>query len=232
MTGARSARRPPVIAIDGPTASGKSTVARAIARRLGLEYLDTGAMYRSVALVATQQGLDLNDAPAMTRLASTLRIESRPNGAGDRTLVDGRDVTEAIRAPEVSTAASVVSALPGVRAALVARQRERAASGGIVMEGRDIGTVVLPDADLKIFLEATLEARARRRHAELQARGVSISLEEVQRQEAERDRRDATRTHSPLRPARDAVVIDTTALTPDEVVGTILRLLRERMEAG
>jgi cytidylate kinase len=232
VTDARPARRRPVIAIDGPTASGKSTVARAIARDLGLEYLDTGAMYRSVALVATQQRLNLTDEPAIARLASTLRIESRPDGTGDRTLVDGRDVTEAIRAPDVSTAASVVSALPGVRAALVARQRERAVLGGIVMEGRDIGTVVLPDADLKIFLDATLEARARRRHAELRTRGVDISLEEVQQQEAERDRRDATRAHSPLRPAADAVVIDTTMLAPDQVVEIILRLLRDRTGGG
>jgi cytidylate kinase len=225
-------RRLPVIAIDGPTASGKSTVARAIARRLGFEYLDTGAMYRSVAFVALQQGIDLHDEAALTRLASTLRIESRPNGVGERMLVDGRDVTEAIRGPEVSTAASLVGTLPGVRAALVARQRDRAAAGGIVMEGRDIGTVVLPDADLKIFLDATLEARASRRYAELRARGILIAREDVRRQEAERDRRDATRAHSPLRPAPDAVVIDTTALTPEQVITEILGRLRARTGVG
>jgi cytidylate kinase len=203
-------------------------VAKAIARRLSLEYLDTGAMYRSVAWAALQRGLDLADAAALERLAADLRIEFPPGGAGPRVMVDGQDVTTAIRTPEVSAASSVVGAVAGVRTALVAKQRARAMTGGIVMEGRDIGTVVLPDAELKVFLDATLDARARRRHAELQARGMTTTLEEVRVQEAERDRRDETRAHSPLRPADDAVVIDTTAMSVDEVVEQIVRLFRER----
>jgi cytidylate kinase len=221
-----------VIAIDGPTAAGKSTVAREVARRLGLDYVDTGAMYRSVAWAALQRRVNLADAAALERLAATLRIETIAGEAGQRVLVDGQDVTLAIRSPEVSEAASAVSAVPGVRAALVALQRRRAATGGVVMEGRDIGTVVLPDADVKVFLQASLEARVRRRHAELRARGVQTTLEAVRRQEAARDRRDETRAHSPLRVAADAVVIDTTSRRPEEVVEAILRLVHERSRAS
>jgi cytidylate kinase len=221
-----------VIAIDGPTAAGKSTVAREVARRLGLDYVDTGAMYRSVAWAALQRRVNLADAAALERLAATLHIETIAGEAGQRVLVDGQDVTLAIRSPEVSEAASAVSAVPGVRAALVALQRRRAATGGVVMEGRDIGTVVLPDADVKVFLQASLEARVRRRHAELRARGVQTTLEAVRRQEAARDRRDETRAHSPLRVAADAVVIDTTSRRPEEVVEAILRLVHERSRAS
>ncbi len=144
--------------------------------------------------------------------------------------MDGEDVAEAVRAPEVSTAASIVSAVPGVRAALVARQQALGAAGGIVMEGRDIGTVVFPNAEVKVFLEASLEARTRRRHDELKARGVEVDLDEVRRQEAERDARDATRAHSPLRPADDAVILDTTLLTSEQVVAAIIQLVRERTD--
>lgn len=227
--------RDPVVAIDGPTASGKSTVARAVARRLRFRHIDTGAMYRSVALAALRRGVDLYDHDALSSLASSLAIEfrpaaegDRPAAEGDRVLSDGEDVTEAIRTPEVSTAASLVSAVPGVRAAMVARQQVLGAEGRIVMEGRDIGTVVFPDAEVKVFLEASLEARARRRHAELRVRGVEVDLEEVRRQEAERDARDETRSHSPLRPAQDAVILDTTTQTPDQVIATIVRLVQER----
>lgn len=223
--------RRPVVAIDGRTAAGKSTVARAIATRLGFRYVDTGAMYRSVALAAIRRGVDLADPDATARLAGALVIDFRPAAdaaAGDRVVVDGEDVTEAIRTPEVSEGASIVSVSPGVRSALVARQRAMGAEGGVVMEGRDIGTVVFPDADVKIFLDASLEVRARRRHAELRARGVEVDLEDVRRTEAERDQRDETRALSPLRPAADAVVLDTTTQGLEDVINNIVRLVRER----
>ncbi|MDI6773319.1 MAG: (d)CMP kinase [bacterium] len=223
-------RQHPVVAIDGPTASGKSTVARAVADRLGLKHIDTGAMYRSVALASMRRSVDLRDDAALTALAASLAIEFRPAPGGDRIVVDGEDVTEAIRAPEVSTAASIVSAVPGVRVALVARQQALGAAGGIVMEGRDIGTVVFPNAEVKVFLGASLEARTRRRHDELRARGVDADLDEVRRQEAERDARDETRSHSPLRPADDAVILDTTLLTLEQVVAAIVQLVRERSD--
>jgi CMP/dCMP kinase len=215
------------VAVDGPTAAGKSTAARGVARRLGYRYVDTGAMYRSVALVATLQGVDVNDGDTIERLARSIVIDFVPDGDGDRVVVDGDDVTTAIRSPEISTAASIVSTYPGVRAALVARQREMAAEGGVVMEGRDIGTVVLPNADVKIFLTATLDARVRRRHAELVARGEHVTLDEIMRREGERDHRDQNREHSPLRAADDAVVIDTTLKSRDEVVDEIVRLVEE-----
>lgn len=223
--------RRPVVAIDGPTAAGKSTVARGVARRLGLLYVNTGAMYRSVAIAALRRRVDLGDADAVTRLADSIVIELRPAATGgelgNRVLVDGEDVTEAIRTPEASDGASRVSVIPGVRTAMVARQRAMGADGGVVMEGRDIGTVVFPDADVKVFLKASLEARARRRHAELLARGQVVDLEEVRRTEAERDRRDETRAHSPLRPAEGAVVLDSTTMTADEVVEAVVRLVRK-----
>ncbi|MGQ0571840.1 MAG: (d)CMP kinase [Armatimonadota bacterium] len=224
--------RKPVVTIDGPTAAGKSTVARAVARRLGFQYVDTGAMYRSVAIAAIRQGRDLTDDDALAHLASTLMIKFREDDAGTRVFVNGEDVTSSIRSPEVSNAASIVSTSPRVRSALVARQRALAAEGGAVMEGRDIGTVVFPDAEVKVFLNANLDARATRRHAELVARGVKIELDEVRHQDAERDRRDETRQHSPLRPAADAIILDTTTQTPEEITDAIVRLVRERTGTG
>jgi cytidylate kinase len=218
------------VAIDGPTAAGKSTVARVVARRLGFTYVDTGAMYRSVALAALRGNIDLTDGPALERLAASLTMECTLEEDGERVVVDGDDVTTAIRSPEVSTASSLVSALPGVRAALVARQRALAAAGGVVMEGRDIGTVVLPDADVKVFLDASLDARAARRYAELSRMGNDLSLDEVRRAEAERDRRDRERQHSPLRPAPDAVIIDTTERSVGDVSDLVIQLTRQRME--
>jgi cytidylate kinase len=220
--------RGPVVAIDGRSGTGKSTVARGVARRLGFRHVDTGAMYRSVALAALRRYVDMSDPQALGRLAESLVIEIHPAASGDRVLLDGEDVTEAIRTPEVSTAASLVSTAPGVRSSLVTRQRMLAAGGRVVMEGRDIGTVVRPDAEIKVFLDASVDSRAARRHAELRARGVQVDLEEVRHQEAERDRRDETRALSPLRPAADAVVIDTTTQTADAIIDDIVRLVRER----
>ena len=196
-----------VIAIDGPAGSGKSTVAQAVARKLGVAYLDTGAMYRSVTHVALARGVDVDDGDALARLAHDLEIE-----VGDRVVVDGVDVSEAIRAPAVNGAVSTVSAHPGVRRELVGRQRLWAgAHEGGVMEGRDIGTVVFPDARLKVFLTAGEGERARRRRDEADVE--------------QRDRLDSTRSVSPLKAADDAVVIDTTELTVDEVVVRILERL-------
>ena len=201
-----------VVAIDGPSGAGKSTVARALARRLGFSYLDSGAMYRSVALAAAERGLD----PA--EVAPEVRIE-----LGGRVLVDGRDVTEAIRAPEVAEAASRAAADPRVRRAMVAEQRRLLGSGDWVAEGRDIGTVVAPDADVKVFLIADEAERARRRALESGA-----DVDTVLAEQAERDRRDREREHSPLEPAADAVVLDTTGLSVDDVVELICELVERR----
>jgi CMP/dCMP kinase len=200
-----------VIAIDGPAGAGKSSVARAVADELGFTYLDSGAMYRSVALAALRRGAE----PA--EIAPGLGIE-----LGERVLLDGDDVTEAIRAPEVSEAASRVAADPEVRRALVALQRRLLADGDWVAEGRDIGTVVAPDAEVKVFLTASPEERARRRAAELGADATAVLQEQTIR-----DERDRTRTHSPLEPAAGAVELDTTGLAMDQVVARIVQLARD-----
>ena len=214
MSSRRSAGSVPVVAIDGPAGSGKSTVARTVARRLGLGYLDTGAMYRSVASAALRDGVDPGDAAALAKLASSLDIEM-----GERVLIDGVDATAAIRGPEVTVIVSTVSAHPAVRAELVGRQRAwvRAHGGGVV-EGRDIGTVVFPNADLKVFLTASEDERARRRQRDEAAPDRETVAEAL----ARRDTLDSTRQVSPLRPADDAVVIDTTARTVDDVVEEVL----------
>lgn len=199
-----------VVAIDGPAGAGKSTVARALARALGFTYLDSGAMYRSVALAARRAGAEPAD------VAADLRIE-----LGERVVVDGEDVTEEIRAPEVSEDASRAAADPRVREAMVAKQRALLADGDWVAEGRDIGTVVAPDADVKVFLTASPEERAERRARELGADEAAV-LAELR----VRDERDATREHSPLRPAPGAVQLDTTGLSVDQVVERIAVLAR------
>lgn len=208
-----------VIAIDGPAGAGKSTVARAVAHALGFTYLDSGAMYRSVALAATARGVE----PAQA--ASEARIEFARDAGSEpaRVLLDGRDVTTAIRTPEISEAASRVAAEPAVRRAMVAQQRRLLATGDWVAEGRDIGEVVAPDADLKVFLTADPRERARRRAAELDADVGAVLAEQTIR-----DERDQAREHSPLRPAPGAVTLDTTALTVPEVVQRIVELVRER----
>jgi cytidylate kinase len=207
----------PVVAIDGPAGSGKSTVARAVARRLGVSYLDTGAMYRSVAFAAMAHGVDPGDGEGLAKLASGLEIE-----LGERVLVDGVDATAAIRGPEVTASVSTVSAHPAVRADMVRRQRRWAAEhGGGVAEGRDIGTVVFPDADVKVFLTASEEERARRRQRDDRAPDVNAVAADI----ARRDAHDSNRAASPLRPADDAVVLDTTGRTVDDVVDQVVELL-------
>ena len=208
-----------VIAIDGPAGAGKSTVARALAERLGFTYLDSGAMYRCVALAALERGGDLDDGAEMAELAAAVAISLD----GERVGIDGRDAGAAIREPRVAEASSRVAVHPGVREALVARQRELIASGRYVAEGRDIGTVVSPDAPLKVFLTASPQERARRRAAQTGEDPAAVLA--AQR---ERDERDETREHSALRPAEDAVEIDTTGLAEDEVVARIATLAGER----
>ncbi|MBD3368348.1 MAG: (d)CMP kinase [Candidatus Eisenbacteria bacterium] len=212
-----------IIAIDGPAASGKSTTARAVAERLGYTYIDSGAMYRAAALAAMRRGVDLDDVEELTRVAESSTIELTPTGA---VLLDGEDVTTAIRTRAVSDAASVVSTVPGVRRALVREQRRLGRHENCVMEGRDIGTVVFPEADLKVFLTAGVRERARRRHAEDPEGGAT--LEEIEREIAERDRRDESRNDSPLVRARDAVVVDTTSLTIEDQVDRVIELAVER----
>jgi cytidylate kinase len=207
-----------VIAIDGPAGAGKSTVARALARRLGWTYLDSGAMYRAVALLALA-----SPARAPEELARAARVDL----GGGRVLLDGRDVTEELRAPEVSETASRVAADPDVRSVLVAKQRGLVGEGDWVAEGRDIGTVVAPEAAVKIYLTATPKERARRRAAELGADARAVLAEQTLR-----DERDATRAHSPLRPAPDAVVLDTTDSSVEEVVARIVALARPSAASG
>ncbi|MFN3974296.1 MAG: (d)CMP kinase [Dehalococcoidia bacterium] len=218
-----------VIAIDGPVAAGKTAVGKALAQRLGWRFLDTGAMYRAVAWAALQRGISPDDTQALTTLAVSLQIHLA-NGPDPHWLVDGQDVTRELRSPQVEAIVSQVSAVPGVRQAMVARQRAIAQGGNIVVAGRDIGTVVLPDAPLKVFLLASLETRARRRWLEIQTAGNSTppTLEEVRRTLEERDQRDSSRPLSPLRPAPDAVLLDTDPYTIEEVVQRILALLADR----
>ena len=211
-----------VVAIDGPVGAGKSTVARAVARRLGYRYVDTGAMYRSVAWAAVQRNIALSDEDAVARLARDLEIEFIPDHE-QRVCVNGDDVTEAIRRPEMSEASSVVSAYPEVREAMVALQRRMGAAGDVVMEGRDIGTVVFPAAEVKVYLDASLDERAARRFRELRNRGEPVTYEDVRKALEERDHRDSTRTHSPLRVAPGAIVVNSTGKEAADVVEEIVR---------
>lgn len=216
------------IAVDGPGSSGKGTVARAVARALGYQYVDTGAMYRAVALASQERGTELTDEPAVAAVARGLDIRFSWDGEVLRVTVAGVDVTRALRTEQVGQGASVVSALPAVRAALLDRQRELARAGGVVMDGRDIGTVVLPSADLKVFLDADLDERARRRHEELLRRGETTAYTVVRAELAERDERDRTRDIAPLRAAEDAVIVDSTGMTIRQAVERVLDLARER----
>lgn len=217
------------IAIDGPAGSGKSTVARTVADRLGYLYIDTGAMYRAVAYRALQASIPVADEQRLTQLAQSLRMQFvRDEGGSLRLLVDGEDVSEAIRTPAVSQATSPVSAFRGVRERLVQLQRQMGADGNVVMEGRDIQTVVFPDAEVKIFLTASDDERARRRHLELRQRGQQVCFEEVRRQMQERDRRDSERSLAPLAKAPDAVEIDTDHMGIEQVVEAVLQVARQR----
>ena len=225
-------RRPPrIIAVDGSAASGKSTIGRRLAAYLGYPFLDTGVMYRAVTYAALREGVDLDDADALSALASRVRIDVRLPGAGEegpaRVYLDGEDVTDRLRAPEVEESVSIVSRVAGVREALVEKQRRIADAGPIVMAGRDIGTVVLPDADLKIYLDASLEERAARRHREFETLGRTVSKEEVLADIRRRDQIDSERAVSPLRPADDAVIIETDGLSQDDVLARVVSLIAD-----
>jgi len=225
-----SARRI-VVAIDGPAGAGKSTIARRIAARMGFLYIDTGAMYRAVALWAQRLGTSLDDHLNLEQLAIAADIELRSNPLG--VVLNGEDITELIRNPEISQAASKTSAIPGVRRALVEKQRAMGAVTSIVMEGRDIGTVVFPEAEIKIFLDAAAEVRARRRLEELQAKGQSgLTLEAVLKDINERDTRDRTRGEAPLMQAPDAEYVDSTENSIEQVEERILALVRARTSNG
>ncbi len=213
-----------VIAIDGPAGAGKSTVAKALAEQLGYIYIDTGAMYRAVALTAIREGVEVDDAPALTALAAKIELDMRAENGVNRILLGQEDVTEAIRQPEVGAAASPVSAVAGVREHLVAQQRKLAARGNVVMDGRDIGTVVLPDADCKIFLTASLDERVNRRYEELRAKGLATTREAVYEDISTRDYRDSHRETSPLRQAEDAVLLDSTGMSIEAVLVEVRRL--------
>lgn len=224
------------VAIDGPAGSGKSTVAHAIADRCGLTLLDTGAMYRSVALTCLERGIDLDDAEAATKVAESITITFGQSEAGQTVLVDGKDVTSAIRTPEVDAAASKVSAIPTVRVAMVALQRAVGEQGDVVAEGRDIGTVVFPDAEVKVFLTADPAARALRRAVQRDGRDAATdanatadeaAVAEILADLKRRDEADSTREASPLRPADDAHHIDSSDKTVDEVVALIVSLMEE-----
>lgn len=220
-----------IIAIDGPVGSGKSTLARRVADMMGYLYVDTGAMYRAIALKALRRGVSLDSAVDLVELARDTRIDLHAQDGGQRVLLDGEDVTAAIRNPEVSQAASKMAVVGGVRHVLVAQQRRAGQQGGVVMEGRDIGSVVFPDADLKIFLTASPEVRAERRWREHQQKGEEIDLGRTLEEIHERDRRDRERETSPLVRAADAVVVDSTAMAPEEVARLVVMLAGERRAA-
>ena len=221
---------PSIIAIDGPAASGKSTLGLRLARALGYLFFDTGVMYRAVTWLALNRGLDLNDEDAVAALAETTQIDVAPASTSDGracdVLVEGKDITWETRLPEVDANVSVVSAYRGVRSALSKQQRRIGQRGKVVMVGRDIGTVVLPEADLKIYLDATAEERARRRHDEIRARGGEAQYDEIRSKVIERDRIDSTRAVAPLRAAADAVFIDSDQRNADEVFEKVLALCK------
>jgi cytidylate kinase len=225
-------RTRPVVAIDGPAGAGKTTVTRQVAARLGYSLVDTGALYRAVALSAQRRAVAWSDEPRIGDIARTLaenhglRFEGAVDGQS-RVLLDGEDVSLAIRDPEIGRGASIVSALPGVRDALLAMQRDAGRDGGVVLEGRDIGTAVFPDAEAKFYLTASVDVRARRRASELSARGLPTNLDDVRREVIERDERDSNRPVAPLSQASDAHLVDSSALEIDDVVERIVRKVRE-----
>lgn len=230
-----SAGRSFLVAIDGPAGAGKSTVSRRVAEKVGFAMVDTGAIYRTVAYAAVRDGVAFDDDQALGGLLGRIRIEFRPApvaGAGQGVWLDGEDVSLAIRTPEISRAASAVSAREIVRQGLLELQRRlgRSAPGGAVLEGRDIGTVVFPDAEAKFFVTARPEVRARRRHTELVARGGTSTYEEVLADQIQRDQADSERAIAPLKPAQDAVVVDTSDLSLDEVVDRIVTEVRRRQQ--
>jgi len=221
-----------IIAIDGPSGAGKSTLSKLLATRLGYTNIDTGAMYRCVALSARRRGIDPTDAEALGRLSNALRIDFKRVGDQERVLLDGEDVSVAIRTPEISLLTSQVAACPEVREAMVRLQRAMGDRGGVVLEGRDIGSVVFPGAEVKFFLNATARERGRRRYEELNAGGVEVDLEQTIVEVEARDAADSAREHAPLLQAPDAIPIDSTALGIEEVLAEMLRIVHSRRQAA
>ena len=215
-----------VVTIDGPSAAGKSTTARRVAERLGFVHVDTGALYRAAALKIQEEHVPLDDLPAIEQALAEAQLDLSGHAEHPQVWLDGRDVSREIRTPELSELSSRLAALPVVRRRLVEIQRQLRERGPIVAEGRDLGTVVCPDADVKIFLDADLETRARRRHRELHGRGIAASLESVRADVERRDHRDRTRVDSPLRPAEGAIRVDTTGLDVDAQVEAVVEAIR------
>lgn len=220
-----------IITIDGPAGSGKSTVSRLLARKLNYTYLDTGAMYRAVALLAKREGVDLQDREKLSGLCRKLNLQFKTLDGATRLFAGAEDISSAIRSPEMDMLSSAVSAVQEVREAMTFLQRKMAAGGGVVAEGRDMGTVVFPHADHKFFVTADPEVRAGRRYRERLERGESISRDDVESELRKRDEQDRTRALAPLLPAKDAIVIDTTALTPEDVVARMLRSIDKGKKA-
>lgn len=216
-----------IIAIDGPSGVGKSTLSKLLSRELGYLNLDTGAMYRTVAFAASRQGVDANDYDALQKLCENIVIEFARSDGEERVLLNGEDVSSDIRTPEISLLTAAVAACPEVREAMVARQRELGTEGGVVLEGRDIGTVVFPDAEVKFFLKASAEVRGQRRFLELQANGVGVGLARTIAEVKARDNADINRSTSPLMQAEDAVVIDTSELDISQVLTQMLAVIEE-----
>ena len=218
-----------IVAIDGPAGAGKSTVARRVAERLGFAYLDTGAMYRAATWRALARGVDLHDPEALEASTRDMRLEMDETPSGQRVTVDGEDVTAAIRTPEVTRLIYRLDQIPGVRRILVDHQRRFGERGPTVAEGRDIGTVVFPAAKCKIYLDASLDCRTRRRAAELAAKGLPVDFDQLREEIRDRDEKSRTRADSPLRRADDAVLVDSTDLTADQVVDALVALARKRL---
>jgi len=237
MAGAESGRRAPRVAIDGPAGAGKSTVAKMLAERLGFLHVDTGALYRTVALAAKRAGASWDDEGHVGRVAERvvaeqrIRMERPAEGGAMRVILDGEDVSALIRSPEMSAGASRVSAIAAVRSALLDLQRQAGAGGGVVLEGRDIGTVVFPDAEVKLFLTATPEERARRRFEELAEKGVATTFEATLADQRARDKADTERAVSPLRMADDAVLVDSTGRDVAEIIEEMVRVVEARRGA-
>lgn len=218
------------IAIDGPSGAGKSTLSRMLAERLGYLYVDTGALYRAIGLFAVQNSVQLSDPEAIAAMLPRIHLELAYSAKGQRVMLNGADVSEEIRRPDISMAASAVSAIPAVRAFLLGLQKEIAQSNNIVMDGRDIGTVVLPEAQLKIFLTASSQDRARRRHMELCAKGVKTQYEEVLADMVQRDAQDSGRAIAPLKPAQDAVIVDTTGYEIGQSIEKLYEIAKEHLK--
>ena len=214
-----------VIALDGPSGAGKSTVARLLAQKLGYIYIDTGAMYRAIGWKARHEGIDLSDEQKLADLCQRTEVLIRKDNRDPKVYVDGRDVSGEIRTPEMGMMASTVSKSPAVRARLLMLQRELGKNGGVVMDGRDIGTVVFPDADVKFFLDASAGERGRRRYLELKAKGMDVDLARITQEIEDRDKQDSSRTLAPLKKAEDALLFDTTGMSIDGVLDSMLKVV-------